>query len=78
MYIIKDEFKNIIGNKRFNKLLKKYNIKQKEIAKIIGIGDGYMSQIANGEDITKLCAYAVCKAISPDLEIQDLFNIKNY
>lgn len=74
MYILKDEFKNKKESKEFNKLLKLYDKKQKEIAKIIGIGSSYVSQIANGECISKLCAYAVCKAISPDLEIQDLFN----
>lgn len=76
MYIIKKEYMNEKDNKRFNEFIKLYNIKQKEIAEITGITDGYISQIANGEDTTKRSAYAVCKAISPDLEIQDLFNIK--
>lgn len=76
MYIIKKEYMNEKDNKRFNEFIKLYNIKQKEIAEITGITDGYISQIANGEDTTKTSAYAVCKAISPDLEIQDLFNIK--
>jgi len=74
MYIIKKEYMNEKDNKRFNEFIKLYNIKQKEIAEITGITDGYISQIANGEDTTKASAYAVCKAISPDLEIQDLFN----
>ena len=75
MYVIKDKFKNKKNNKQFNKLIKKYNKKQKEIAKIIGVGDTYISQLANGEPVSKLCAYSVCKVLSPDLEIADLFEI---
>lgn len=76
MYIIKDEYKNKKGNKKFNKLLRKYNKKQKEIAEIIGIRKDYVSQIANGRNISKLCAYGIAKALSPDLEIENLFNLK--
>lgn len=75
MYIIKEEYKNKPDNKQFNELLKKYNKKQKEIIEIIGIGKSYISQIANGKGISRLCAYAVCKAISSDLEIENLFDI---
>ena len=36
-----------------------------------------MSEIMNGrrETISKTLAFSICKAISPDLEIEDLFNI---
>lgn len=77
MYIVKDEFKNEYKNKKFNKLIKKYGKKQKELAEIIGLNIGYMSQIANGEGVSKLCAYAVCKGISPDFEIVDIFERKS-
>lgn len=73
MYIIKDKYRNKKNNKQFNRLIKIYHKKQKEIAKIIGVGDTYISQLANGEPVSKLCAYSVCKVLSPDLEIADLF-----
>ena len=63
-----------LTSKEFKKLLKDKQKKQKEIANIVGIDEGYMSQITNGRAISKLCAYAICKAISNDLETQDLFN----
>lgn len=65
-----------LSSEEFKKLLKDKQKKQKEIANIVGIDKSYMSQITNGRAISKLCAYAICKAISPDLEIQDLFDIK--
>ena len=57
----------------FKKLLKMHNIKQKEIAEKIGVDRTYISQMSNGKGVSKLCAYAVCKAISPELELYDLF-----
>lgn len=49
----------------------------KDIADTIGIDRTYLSQIVNGRKCTKVIAYAFCKTISPDLEIEDLFtNIK--
>jgi len=61
---------------QFNFLLKSKKIKTKDIAEQIGVTSGYVSQIKKGKCISKLCAYAVCKAIAPDLEIEDLF-VKN-
>jgi len=61
------------NSKDFKKLIKDYNIKQKEIAKIVGIDPSYISQIVNGRAVSKLCAYAICKAISSDFEIENLF-----
>ena len=66
-----------------------YKIKEEEIKKykkygtvrklsiITGMTEGYVSQILNGKktDISKVVAYAITKAISPDLEIENLFNI---
>ena len=77
MYKLRSKYRNKINKKSFNELLKKYNKKQKEIAEIIGVDRTYISQVANGKNISKLCAYGVCKAISNDLEIEDLFYIKN-
>lgn len=57
----------------FKKLLKMHNIKQKEIAEKIGVDRTYISQMSNGKGVSKLCAYAVCKAVSPELELYDLF-----
>lgn len=77
MYIIKEFLRNEKnGEKNFNNLLKDYNIKQKGIAEQIGVDKSYISQVANGKGISKLCAYAMCKAISPNLEIHDLFTIQ--
>ena len=76
MYIIRGKYRNKVNEKNFNKLLKENNKKQKEIAEVIGVDKSYISQIANGKGISKLCAYALCKAISPDLEIHDLFTIQ--
>lgn len=73
MYKIRITYRNKENNKRFNELLKNNNKKQKEIAEQIGVNKAYISQVANGKNISKLCAYAICKAISPELEINDLF-----
>lgn len=75
MYRIKEKYQNKKENKQFSKFIKEYNIKQKEIAEKIGINQKYMYQISNGRDVSKLCAYAICKAISSDLEIKNLFDI---
>lgn len=61
------------NSKDFKKLIKDYKIKQKEIAEIVGIDVSYISQIVNGRSVSKLCAYAICKAISTDFEIENLF-----
>lgn len=60
---MKDKIRKII---RFNKLAEK-----------VGINECYMSEIVNGrrESISKSLAYMICKAISPDLEINDVFDV---
>lgn len=66
-YKIKPGMKDIIRKQiRFNKL-----------AEIVGVNRCYMSEIMNGRrnNISKMLAYSICKAISPDLEIADIFNI---
>lgn len=66
-YKIKPGMKDIIRKQiRFNKL-----------ADIVGINHCYMSEIMNGrrKTISKTVAYSICKAISPNLEISDIFNI---
>lgn len=49
----------------------------KELADLIGIDRSYMSQIVNRKRLTisKTIAYAICKALRPDYEIKDIFNI---
>ena len=60
--------------------------KHKEIKKIItnrklheitGLNEGYVSQILQGKrlDVSKTAVFAICKAVSPELEISDLFDI---
>ena len=58
------------------KKYKKYGLVRK-VAQKTGVTEGYISQILNGRksDISKVIAYAVTKAISSDLEIENLFNI---
>lgn len=57
--------------------LKKMKLHNRDIAEIVGVTEGYISQIINIRklDISKTLAYAICKAISPDLEIADVFDI---
>jgi len=66
-YILKSEIKEVVHKK----------ITNRAIANKLGITEGYVSQIMNGRKtkISKLMAYAFCKAISQDLEITDLFEI---
>lgn len=66
-YVIKPGMKQTI----------KKHIKFKDLAEIVGVGSCYMSEIMNGrrKTISKTLAYAICKAISPNLEIHDLFDI---
>ena len=56
------------------KKYKKWGI-VRNIAKETGLTEGYISQIlnCNKTGFTKLTAYAITKAISPELEIQNLF-----
>lgn len=68
MYFLK------VDSHKFKDVLKIYKKPQKDIAEKIGITKGYVSEIVNKRrGISKLCAYAFCKAISPELEINDLF-----
>ena len=55
----------------------KKHTKFKVLAERIGIDESYISQIVNGRRLTisKTVAFAICKALSPDLEIQDIFDV---
>ena len=66
IYQIKDGIKKQIKEK----------IKFKDLAKKVGINSGYISQIMNGRKASKVIAYSITKAVSPDLEIKDLFEEK--
>ena len=61
------------GKKEFMKDKIKFN----ELARRVGVNRCYMSEIMNGrrQTISKTLAYAICKAISPELEVSDIFNI---
>lgn len=65
--IIKPGMKDLIRKK----------VKFNELARRVGVNRCYMSEIMNGrrETISKTLAYAICKAISPELEVSDIFNI---
>lgn len=65
-YKLKAGMKEQIREKiRFNKLADK-----------VGIGKCYMSEIVNGRKTSsKTLVFSICKAISPDLEIEDLFDV---
>ena len=67
MYIIKEQ--------EINKY-KKYGL-VRYLSKKTGLTEGYISGIINGKkpDISKVVAYAISKAISSDLEIENLFEI---
>lgn len=57
--------------------LKSNGIKFNELSKRVGINRCYMSEIMNGrrKTVSKTVAFSICKAISPNLEVQDLFDI---
>lgn len=65
--VIKPGMKDLIRKK----------VKFNELARRVGVNRCYMSEIMNGrrETISKTLAYAICKAISPELEVSDIFNI---
>lgn len=50
---------------------------QNDLSKKVGISKGYMNEILNNNKrrtgISPSLAYFICKAISPDLEIEDIF-----
>ena len=60
------------GMKKQIRKLIRYNV----LAEKVGIGKCYMSEIVNGrETSSKTLVFSICKAISPDIEITDLFDI---
>lgn len=67
MYLMKKEISDNIKNLRYNR----------KLAEKIGVTEGYISQIVNGRktNISKTMAYAIAKAISSDLEIQNIFDV---
>lgn len=69
-------YKLKISTAEFNFILKARRLKRKDIAEITGISESYISQIKSGRSVKKIVAYAICKAISKDYEIEDLF-VKN-
>lgn len=71
------EQKTYIKIKPGMKELVRKKIRYNELARRVGINKCYMSEIMNGrrETISKTLAYAICKAISPELEVSDIFNI---
>lgn len=77
MYVIKEKYKNKKDNKQFNNLIKKYNIKQIEIAKELEIHKTYISQVANGKGISRLCAHGICTTICKNFKVEDLFEKNN-
>jgi len=52
-------------------------IKFNELAERVGVGRCYISEVMNGRKTTKLLAYSICKAVSPNIEIADLFDRVN-
>jgi len=66
-----------VSKEEFKKMLIEKKIKQKQLAVIIGIDRTYLSQMTHGRAVSKLCAYAVCKAIDNELEIEDIFKFTN-
>lgn len=69
-------YKLKISTAEFNFILKSRMLKRKDLAETTGISESYISQIKKGRSISKVFAYAICKAISKDCEIEDLF-VKN-
>lgn len=58
-------------------ILHQNKITNRKIAQKLGVTEGYISQIVNCKktNISKLLAYAFCKAIHSDLEIEDIFEV---
>lgn len=61
----------------FNKELKKELLNGmtiRNIANLMGITEGYVSQVLNGKKkCSKLVAYCICKIINYELEVEDCF-----
>lgn len=64
-----------MNDQDIKKIIKLHKKTQTSIAKEIGVRKCYISQLVHGKNVSKLCAFAMCKAISSDLEIEDLFKI---
>lgn len=65
MYILKSEFASEI----------KAKYKARNIAKVVGITEGYLSQILqSGKTCSKKTAYAIAKYLNEEAEIQDYFD----
>ena len=69
-------YKLKISIAEFNFILKARRLKRKNLAEITGISESYISQIKKGRSVSKVFAYAICKAICKDYKIEDLF-VKN-
>lgn len=67
MYKMKEEITKEIKKQRINR----------KLAEKVGVTEGYISQIVNGKKtrISKTMAYAISKAISNELEIENIFDI---
>ena len=77
MYKIKEEVLQKYNVKKYGKKTNG-DISVRELAKRVGLKDeGYMSGILNGKktNISSTLAYAITKAISSDLEVENLFDI---
>ena len=58
----------------FSDIKEKYKINN--IAKVVGLTNGYMSMIFNGKvNCPKTTAYAIAKTLDSGAEIEDYFNI---
>lgn len=66
-------YKLKISTAEFNFILKSRMLKRKDLAEITGISESYISQIKKGRSVSKVFAYAICKAICKDYEIENLF-----
>lgn len=66
-------YKLKISSTEFNLILKSRRLKRKDIAEITGLSESYISQLKSGRSVKKIVAYAICKAICKDYEIENLF-----
>ena len=67
-YVIKEEAKEYMHN---------HKITNRKIARKLGVTEGYISSIKNARktEISKLMAYAFCKAVDSELELENVFEI---
>lgn len=66
-------YKLKISSTEFNLILKSRRLRRKDIAEITGLSESYISQLKSGRSVKKIVAYAICKAICKDYEIENLF-----